>query len=233
MRLMLISLPLLGPVWFSICTVPVAGQADEPAKLTVAKEAPPTELAAEIRSVLQPTAVRLAEENEPFFEFWFRKEIPLAEKPDEDSFAMTAVKEGTILGALKVYDERYDFKDEEIPPGVYVLRFCLQPEDGDHLGTSPTDTFVVLIPAKDDRKLDAFSDHDDLAEASAIVNAAEHPSNLNLQPVTEAGGEFPRLASHRDGDHKVICLRLPAKVKGANDQLTLTFALVYEGMGQI
>jgi hypothetical protein len=224
---------LLGLVWCTISAAPLTGQADEPAKLTVAKKAPPAELADEIRSVLLPNAVRLAEGDEPFFEFWFRKDIPLGKKPDEDSFAMTAVKEGTVLGAIKVYEERYDFKDEEIPPGVYVLRFCLQPEDGDHLGTSPTDTFVVLIPAKDDRKLNAFSDHDDLSEASAIVNAAEHPSNLNLKPVTESGCDYTRLASHHDDDHKVVCLRLPAKVEGGNDQLTLTFALVYEGMGEI
>jgi len=233
MRLTPISLLVLGQVWFSISTAPVAGRADEPAKLTVAKKAPPAELAEEIRSVLQPTVVRLAEGNEPFFEFWFRKEIPLPKKPAADSFAMTAVKEGTVLGAIKVYEERYDFKDEEIPPGVYVLRFGLKPVDGDHLGTSPTDTFALLVPAKDDRKLKAFSDHDDLVEVSSTINAAEHPSNLNLQPVTEAGGDFPRLTSHHDGDHKVVCLRLPAKIEGGSGQLMLTFALVYEGMGEI
>jgi len=233
MRLTLISLLLLGPVWFSISAAPVPGRADEPAKLAVTKKAPPAELADEIRSVLQPTAVRLAEGDEPFFEFWFRKEIPLAKKPAADSFAMTAVKEGTVLGAIKVYEERYDFKDEEIPPGVYVLRFCLQPEDGDHLGTSPTATFALLVPAKGDRKLKAFADHDDLAEASSTINAAEHPSNLNFRPVAEAAGAFPRLASYHDGDHKVVCLRLPAKVEGGADRLMLTFALVYEGMGEI
>jgi hypothetical protein len=229
-----VSFPLaVGLVCLSITLTAATGQADEPAKLTVAEKAPPKELADDVRSVLEPDVVQLSGGKQPFFEFWFRKEIPLAKEPGADTFAMSAVKEGTLLGVLKVYEERYDFKDDEIPPGLYVMRFGLQPEDGDHLGTSPTPTFALLVPAKNDRELEAFGDHDELVDASSTINAAEHPSSLNLQRVADADGEFPRLASHQDGDHQVVYLRLPAKVKGRNEPTMVTFALVYEGFGDI
>jgi hypothetical protein len=174
----------------------------------------------------------LLEDDKVFYEFWFSKEVPLTAPPEPDAFCLTAVKEGTLLGALKVHDERYDFKDEEIPPGVYTMRLGLQPEDGDHLGTSPTRTFALLVPAKDDRAVDSLADHDELSEASSVVNAAEHPSNLNLQPVKNDGKEFPKLASLPGDEWEVVCIRLRGKLKDKDKTVPLTFALVFEGVGE-
>ncbi len=231
-RSSLTLLVTLTMAWVWISTNVSAGRADEPVKLTVAEAAPPDELAGAIRSVLQPTVIRLAEKGKPFFELWLRKELRLAQMPPTDAFALTAVKEGTVLGALKVHQQRRDFRDEEIPPGVYVLRLGLLPEDGDHLGTSPTRTFALLTPARKDRKLAAL-DYEELVEASSTVNAAEHPSNLNLQPAAKEGNGFPKLASHSDGEHKVVYLRLPARVEGQKKPVAITFAMVYEGIGEI
>ncbi len=208
-------------------------RAADAVELAVAEAAAPKELAEEIGAVLQPTVVRLGPKDKPLMEFWFRKEVPLGEKPDKDAFAVTTVKEGTLLGAVRVLKERRDFKDEEIPPGVYVMRLGLQPEDGNHQGTAPTRTFALLTPAAKDRKLESLAKHDDLVKLSQTINAAKHPSNLNLQPVTDASGDFPRLAVHNDGKHKVVYLRLPAKVQGQDAAIDLKLALVYEGKGEI
>jgi len=207
-------------------------RAAEPATLSVAKAAPPAELAEGIRAALQPTAIRLGEKDKPFWEFWFLKEIPLAEKPQGEGLQATTIKEGTLLGALRASKERRDFKDLEIPPGVYVLRLGLQPEDGNHQGTSPTRTFALLIPADKDREPDAFPKPDALVKASSTVNTAKHPSILNLQPVEEKGGTWPRLGALNDGKHKVLYLRLPAKVQGQTEPIVLLLALVYEGKGE-
>jgi hypothetical protein len=233
LRLTRVLLSVFGALGVALSLAAAPAQAGEDAALSVSDREPPAELADEIRSALQSTVVRLAEGDKPALELWVRKEIPLASKPAPDVFPLRAVKQGTLLGAVKVYQERYDFKDDEIPPGVYVARFALQPEDGNHLGTSPSPTFVLLSPAADDRRLEGSTDPDELSEASSMINAAEHPSNLNLQPATEEGGEFPRLSSHHGGDHKVIYMRVPATVAGGNDRLAITFALVYDGTGEI
>ena len=189
-------------------------------------------MAGALQAVLQPSVIRLLDKDRALLEFWFCKEVPLFEEPSPDAFAVSAVKEGTLLGAVRISTERRDFKDEEIPPGVYVLRLGLQPDDGDHQGTAPTRTFALLTAADKDRETEAFLDHDALVKVSSTINAAKHPSNFNLQPVEQSGGSFPRLASHNDGKHKVVYLRLPAKVQGQNNPVELKFALVYQGKGQ-
>jgi hypothetical protein len=204
--------------------------AADAAKLAVATAEPPKEVAEPIRAVLDGKALVLSSDDKPFFEFWFRKEMPLAEKPAAGTLGLTTMAEGTVLGVVRVDGERYDFRDEEIPNGVYVVRLGIQPEDGNHLGVAPTRTFALLIPAKQDTKLEPIG-HKELMKAAAASNAAKHPSNLNIQPVEKADGEFPRLAEHNDGKHKVVLVKLPAKV--GESAATLVFALVYEGTGQI
>jgi hypothetical protein len=201
-------------------------------KLAVTEAQPPKEIAEPIRAVLDKKVVRITTEDKASFEFWFRKELPLAEKPAGGTLALGTVKEGTVLGAVRVAGEHYDFRNEEIPPGIYVVRLGIQPEDGNHLGVAPTRTFAVLIPAKMDTKLEAIG-HDELMKAAAKVNPVMHPSNLNLQPVEKAEGEFPRLEERNGGEHKVVLLKFPAQVGEGKEKTTLSFALVYYGQGTI
>jgi hypothetical protein len=206
--------------------------AQESARLTVAAADPPQEVAEPIREILNNEAVSLANGESVFFQFWFRKEFPLAQPPAGGSLALDTLEEGTVLGILKVHSERYDFRDEEIPPGVYIVRFGIQPEDGNHLGVAPTRTFALLIPAQNDKQLDPVP-HEELMKVAAVINAASHPSSLNLQPVEQVDGEFPRLEERNDGQHKVLLLQLPARLGTSGEVTKLCVALVYEGTGHI
>lgn len=203
------------------------------AKLKVAEADPPNIVSDPIKVLLDKSVYQFSDKDGLFFELWMRKELPLAEKPKSEDVGFDAVQPGAIIGVLKVHKERYDFRDEEILPGVYVLRYAKQPEDGDHLGTAPTTTFALLIPAKDDVKADPITNPEDLHDASAVINAAEHPSNLNIQRVETKDGTFPRLSSHHDDKHQVIYLQLPAKAKGMAKPVPLMFALVYDGVGEV
>ena len=111
--------------------------ADEAAQLTVAAADPPVEVAEPIRTALDGKVFRLSSGDAPFFEFWFRKELPLAKQSAGGTLELDTVQEGTVLGILKVDAQRYDFRNEEIPHGVYILRLGIQPEDGNHLGVAP------------------------------------------------------------------------------------------------
>ncbi len=206
--------------------------ADEPAMLSVAAAKPPVEVAEPIRAALDDKVLRLSTGDKPFFEFWFRKQLPLAKKPTGGTLALDTMTEGIVLGVLRVDTERRDFRDEELPSGIYVVRLGIQPEDGNHQGVAPTRTFALLIPARQDTKLEPVP-HKELMKAAAAINAAKHPSNLNLQPVDDISGDFPRLAERNDGQHKVVLLKLPARIAESGDETTLTFALVYAGTGQI
>jgi hypothetical protein len=230
MRLPTLIAVALAPCGLLWASAPVS--AVDAAKLTVATNKPPDEVAEPIRAALDGKVLRVTSESDkPFFEFWFRKELPLAQKPEGGQLDIGTIPEGTILGVLKVNAQRRDFRNEEIPPGVYTLRYGIQPEDGNHLGVAPTRTFALLIPANSDTKLDPI-DHKDLMKAAAKINAVKHPSNLNLQSVEDQTGQFPRLAEINDGQHKAILLQFPAHLESSGEKTTLTFALVYEGTGQ-
>jgi hypothetical protein len=108
------------------------------AKLTVTSAKPPAEIAEPIRAVLDEKVLRIETEDKATYEFWFRKELPLAEKPAGGTLGLTTMKEGAILGVARVAGEHYDFRNEEIKPGVYTVRLGIQPEDGNHLGVAPT-----------------------------------------------------------------------------------------------
>jgi hypothetical protein len=233
--LMRCPLPIVACLGLVACSLTASTTqllAQESVRVTVAAAEPPDEVAEPIRKVLNNEAVSLADGEAPFFQFWFRKEIPLAQTAAGGTLALETLQEGTVLGVLKVGLERYDFRDEEIPVGVYVLRFGIQPEDGNHLGVSPTRTFALLIPAKDDKQLDPVA-HAELMKSAAVSNAAGHPSSLSLQPVDQADGEFPRLGEFNNGDHKVLLLQLPARLGTSGDVARLNVALVYEGTGQL
>jgi len=222
-----VALTALG-LFFS----PAPLKAADAAKLAVATDKPPDEVAEPIRAALDGKVLRLTGEGDkPFFEFWLRKDLPLAQKPEGGQLDISTIPEGTILGVLRVNAQRRDFRNEEIPPGVYTLRFGVQPEDGNHLGVAPTRTFALLISAKADTKLEPIA-HNDLMKAAAKINAVKHPSNLNLQSAEDQNGQFPRLAELNDGQHKAILLQFPAHLEGSGEKTTLTFALVYEGTGQ-
>jgi hypothetical protein len=232
MRCPLLIIAFLGLVVCRsvVSTTPLLAQ--EPAQLTVAAAEPPQEVAEPIRKALNKDAVSLADGESTFFQFWFRQELPLAQPPAGDTLGLETLQEGTVIGVLKVSSERYDFRDEEIPTGTYILRFGIQPEDGNHLGVAPTRTFALLIPAKDDTKLDPVP-HEELMKAAAVINAASHPSSLNLQPLEQADGAFPRLEERNGGEHKVLLLQFPGRIGTSGDVTKLNVALVYEGTGQL
>ncbi len=212
------------------------GQAEDGAvKLIVTTAQPPKEISDSIRAVLQKNVLRLTGKDGPIFEFWFRETIPLSHQPVPGRFVFEfeTMRECMLIGVVMVHSERRDFRDEEIPAGVYTLRLALQPQDGDHLGTAPTRYFTLLSPSKLDRELQGVSGHDHLVRMSSKVNAVGHPSALNLQPVrNKEEGQFPRLAEHPQ-DHKLLYLQIPGKIEGQDKPVVLLFGLVYKGTGDI
>ncbi|MBI4559055.1 MAG: hypothetical protein HY706_15840 [Candidatus Hydrogenedentes bacterium] len=212
------------------CLVLLLRMAASAAPLTVEKgeKAPPAEVSDSVRAILTKEVVCLKTGEGPAFEFWFRDAIPVAAgKSGPD-----AIKEGTMLGVVQVHQPRRDFKDNEITKGVYTLRIGLQPQDGNHMGTSPFATFALLIPANLDKDANAVMDHDQLAKLSMEGTPEKHPRNLNLQPVESPEGEFPRLGDGAEGA-KNLLLKLPAKAEGSNENTTIALGVVYEGTGHL
>src|SRR5258708_15162940 len=159
----------------------------------VADKPPPNQISESIRKTLQPKAVQVLDGETPLFEFWFSAEVPLKSKPTSTEKSLDALRETTLLGAVSVGNGQRDYKDNEIAAGVYTLRFGLQPQDGDHLGTAEYAYFAVLIPARSDPALDGLTTFKAMAKASGKETASGHPMVLSLRPASADAAGLPQL----------------------------------------
>ena len=199
--------------------------------LKLVDKAPPAEVDPSIRQTLQSKAVQLLDGDKPAYEFWFRSELPLQSKPASPAEGLDAVKQATLLGAAVVSEPKRDYRDDGLPKGTYTMRFALQPQDGNHLGTAEFLYFAVLTPAKFDTKLDGIADYKALVKASSKETSSDHPVVLSLRPASSDEGEFPKL-SEPASEHKSVRVKLPAKVADSDQKASIVFELVYEGVSK-
>jgi hypothetical protein len=154
------------------------------------------------------------------------KEVPLQSKPGSPATALDAVKAATPLGAVVVAAARRDYRDDEIPAGVYTMRFAQQPQDGNHSGSAEFTYFAALVPAKADTKPDGIKDYKELMRASSKETSTDHPMVVSLRPAASAEGE-PKLNSPAP-EHKSVRVKVPAK---GPETTAIAFEIVVEGKG--
>jgi hypothetical protein len=221
---------LLCVAFACLCHFSALSQAGELA-LNVVKKEPPGAVDESIRKTLQPTAIQLLDGDKAAFEFWLSSEIALQSKPASPTAAMDSLKQSALLGVVAVASDTRDYKDVELFAGVYTMRFALQPQDGNHLGTAEFNYFAVLVPSKKDVKPDGITDYKALVRASRAGTPSDHPVILSLRPVSSIEGETPKL-NEPAPDHKSVILKIPARVEGGEPG-ALLLELVYQGKGKV
>jgi len=174
----------------------------------VSDKEPPKELDASIRAKLRTKAVELLDGENPVYGFWLSAELPLQSKPASAGKALDAIKQATLLGVVAVSRDQRDYRDDELRAGIYTMRFALQPQDGNHLGTSEFNYFAVLTPAKMDNKLDGISDYKALVKASSKETSTDHPVILSLRPASSDQGALPQLNAPAP-EHKSVRVKVP------------------------
>lgn len=190
----------------------------------------PEDVAPAIAETLNTTCVVLADGDAPVFEFWFRKEIPLMRTPG-DNEGLKTIDATTLAGVVRISKEWRDFRDDPVAPGVYTLRYAQQPVDGNHLGTSPTPHFFILVPAAQDDSLDTFLNEDRMFNVSLKSAQQNHPPAFNLRDAFLPEDELPALTEDFD-ETKLVQVELTGKPKDA-DPVNFTAAIVYEGHGEL
>ena len=192
----------------------------------------PKELAAPMSALLDPNAVQLREGDKPVYDFWFVKQLPLKSIPESVAVGLKTIPEASVLGAVVVHQPRHDYKNNDIAPGIYTMRFALQPQDGDHLGTALYPYFAVLIPAKLDPTPEGINAYRPLVKASGKETATGHPIILSLRPLAKIADDLPKL-NEPQPEHRSIQLKISGKAPDAEEASPLPFELVYEGHGEI
>lgn len=154
-------------------------------------------------------------------QIWLSKEWSVV-----DNFKPTAevnypFKPGELVGVVKFLRKGSDFRDQDISPGVYTMRYAQQPVDGAHVGTSLTRDFFLLIEAEKD-KAPVELEAKDLNKRSAEAAGSNHPALLSLQKVADADSESK--IRHVE-EHDWWIVRLTGKVTGSKDSLPVDLVI--------
>ncbi len=203
-----------------LCAAALPARAADAYSIKPSTEAAPKELAEPVRKLMGDHAVQLLDaKGEVLAQVWFRKDVPAKAASGELTYQQ--LPESTVVGALKVVKLR-DYRKQKIKPGVYTLRYGLQPMDGDHMGTAPYSEFLLACPAADD-KAPTPLETKALNELSG-KSTGSHPAVLLLFPGTGAAAE-PKLVNKGEG-HWVLFQQLDASAGGKKAKLPIGLTLV-------
>lgn len=183
-------------------------------KIEPLKDAPPEGVAGEVRDAMADSGFRVTKDGQPFVDLWLRKEIPASRAPGEAKGAILFpfLTEGELLGAIRYYEESYDYRDQVIDPGLYTIRYGLLPVDGDHLGVSPYRDYSLLVLAEEDTKVADLTKRA-LHRQSADAAATNHPAIL-MTISAPKGVQAPSVQHDEQEDRWGAVLELPLKVEG-------------------
>jgi hypothetical protein len=208
----------------AVCLLFAAGGAGAQT-LTVKSAAtpPPDEVAAPIKALLDPEAT-VVTRGANTIELWWRKALPLESAPSGTP-AWSNVADGAVIGVMRTSKPLNDIRGFPMKPGVYVLRFALQPQDGDHMGVSPNRDFLLVGPAADDQSADPAGFKGAVALARK-TQGKSHPAALSIDPAST--GEAPGSVVTTETGFTSVVVSVPAT---SNDAAagSLTFGLVLIG----
>ncbi len=185
-------------------------------KVSALAEKPPAELSPAIAALLQTAGVQ-ALAGGATLDLWWVQSLA------GDGPGWTNVESGTLVGAMRVTGAFKEIRGKVVAPGVYTLRFGMQPQNGDHLGISPFREFLVLSPAAvdTDPKVLGF---DGVVELSKQVIGTSHPAGLSLDPPEDAPGAVLSTYQNESGHDGVVF-----EVKQASGN-SIKFGLIVFGL---
>ncbi len=198
-------------IWFAVlalCASSAVANAQS-YKVESAATPAPQEVADSIRAQLSSNALHVSGPSGPLCEIWLRAPMPAAATPNASlGILFGQIAEGSLVGAIRFDSKGSDFRGQTVLPGVYTMRYMLQPLDGDHQGVSSYRDFLLLSPAALDTSL-ADVPSTDLFKMSRKAAGTGHPSVWSLVPADSAPPALPGVVHQDDGDLWVVYFQVP------------------------
>ncbi len=207
-------------VAFFSATAPLPGQA---LTATKASAPPPSEVAPATAALLAPDAISVIVGDVPI-QLWWVKALALEAAPSSAP-RWENVSDGTLIGVIRVGATWHDIRGYVVKPGVYTLRFALQPENGDHLGVSPNREFLLMAPADVDIAPAVVGYKGAVDLSKKAVNRA-HPSALSLDPPIATRPALSPVSNDIGLDGVVFSVATTFQEKPAGE---LAFGLILKG----
>lgn len=158
----------------------------------------PTELAPAVAAKLAPGGVRATADGTTIT-FWWVKDLPGTTWAD--------VPEGTLVGAVKLDAIVHDIRNHVMKPGVYTLRYGIQPANDDHFGVSPFRDFLLLSPSAVDTDPAAVG-HDGVIALSRQTLGAKHPAVWSIDPPVAKDADAPLSVYTTQLGHKALIMQI-------------------------
>jgi hypothetical protein len=186
---------------------------DAQPKVSSLAEKPPADLAPAVASLLQATGVKTVAGGATL-DLWFVQTIAA----NGDGPGWSNVESGTLVGAMRVTGAFKEIRGKVVAPGVYTLRYGLQPQNGDHLGISAFRDFLLLSPAAIDKDPKVLGFDGAVALSKEVIGTA-HPASLSLDPPENAPGAVLSAYKNEHG-HDGVVLQIG----------TIKFGLIVSGL---
>jgi hypothetical protein len=169
-------------------------------KVEALNEPPPQDLAAAIRAELSSTGLRISGPAGPICDLWLRKTIPLrAATSTELGVSFPQLAEGTLIGAMHLPNVTKDYRRQQVKPGVYTLRYGINPQNGDHMGVAPQRDFLMASTAAVDQD-PATLTLDQTFKLSKSATGSAHASVWSLSSAESNPKSLPSVFHMDDGD---------------------------------
>jgi len=192
----------------------------------VDEPAPKEGISPEIAALLSPTGFKVIRgESRVVCEVWLCKEWPIKETKTGND-VLYPFQPGQVMGVARFPRKGSDFREQDVPAGLYTLRYGQQPVDGAHVGTSPTRDFLLLTPADKDKSPDIIADFKALSKASAQTTGASHPAILSLQRLSDSKDA---LAIRHQEDKDWWIVRFTGKTKSGSKMADQAVEAVFVG----
>ena len=210
-------------LWFS--STAVAGDGVELLKIGP----PAKDLSASIAKAISGNGYKVTAGGKVVCEIWLAKQWDGKAKFKPSLSVLYPFQPGELIGVIRYLKRAGDFRDQQVKSGVYTIRYGLQPEDGNHIGTSDTRDFLVLLPPSKDKNSARLTDMAKLFEHSAEVSQATHPAILSMLSIP-AKAKAPAVR-HLE-ERKLWSVRLVGKAKAGKSVKNLSIEFVVVGHGE-
>jgi hypothetical protein len=145
--------------------------------------------------------------------FWLREDIQMSSSPSSElGVTFGQLQTGGLLGVVELIQPWSDYKNNSIPAGVYTMRYCVMPADGNHMGVSPYRDYLILISAVEDTDPNDNFNYVEMITGSVQAAGVPHPAVLALYPIWDEISE-PTLTKN-EMDQWTFAIKLGDQVLG-------------------
>ncbi len=142
---------------------------------------PPSALAPAFVQALQSDGAKVLNASGAVIcEVWYRKDAPKGGPTGEPNVTLSGIPHGAFLGVIQFPEASTDRRGLTIKAGLYTFRYSQYPVNGEHQGIAPQRDFAILVPAADDKDVNAAPNFAQLMAMSRKASGSPHPSTLSI-----------------------------------------------------